>query len=239
MRRVGALAAVLVFAGCGGGPAAPGDTSHLTDTPLAPLAQPAPQPPDGRRLRFRATDGVRLHGTLYPAAQPHAPAVVLVHGLAGNPHQWDGFVHDLHRAGFAALAYASRSDQETDPAVLARDVAGAVNALRTVRAVDPERIALGGASVGGSAVADALSTDLPVVGGVAVSAVAGRSFRPHDLLLISDVREAATARRLRAAAHDSGVTVAIAPTVGHGTVLLRDADVRARAIAWLRTLVTR
>jgi pimeloyl-ACP methyl ester carboxylesterase len=236
-----ALAGLLLVAGCGG--------DHRAVSPDRTPTATASVAPSHRRLHFRATDGRRLHGELTPAARPHAPAVVLVHGLYGEPAQWAGFVADLHGAGFATLAYASRRDDEADEAILARDLTGAVRALRGRPEVDPDRIVLAGVSVGGAAVAYALGTQpgLPVRGGVGFSAVAGpreialskrHAFRPHDLLLISDQREARTARDLRADADGKGVTTAVAESTGHGTVLLADAGVRARAILWLRRLTT-
>jgi pimeloyl-ACP methyl ester carboxylesterase len=198
-------------------------------------------------LRFRASDGHRLHGQLTLAERPRAPAVVLVHGLYGEPSQWDEFVGELHRAGFETLAYASRSDDEVDEAVLARDLTGAVRALRARPEVDANRIVLAGASVGGSAVAYALGTepDLRALGGVGISALEGprevalskrHAFRPHDLLLISDQREAQSARDLRADAHGKGVTTYFTESTGHGSQLLADPSVRARALAWLEQL---
>ena len=59
-----------------------------------------PAQPPHRILRFRAADGHRLRGELTPAERPGAPAVVLVHGLYGEPSQWDGFAADLRRSGF-------------------------------------------------------------------------------------------------------------------------------------------
>jgi len=223
-----ALAGVVLLAGCGG------DHARAPHSPPAPAARatasPAPGPPGKpphRLLRFRAGDGRRLHGELTPAERRHAAAVVLVHGLYGEPAQWDDFVGHLHRAGFATLAYASRRDDETDEAVLARDLTGAVRALRARPEVDPDRIVLAGASVGGSTVAYALGTqpELPALGGVGFSAVEGprevalskrHAFRPHDLLLISDHREAQSARDLRADAHGKGIMIFFAETTGHG-----------------------
>ena len=241
-----ALAALVVLAGCGGDPApAPRNTPAPAARATA-SATPAARPPH-RNVRFRASDRRRLHGELTPAKHGHAPAVVLVHGLYGEPSQWDDFVGHLHRAGFATLAYASRSDHEPDEAVLARDLTGAVGALRARPEVDPDRIVLAGASVGGSTVAYALGTqpELPARGGVGFSAIEGprevalakrHAFRPHDLLLISDHREARSSRNLRADAHGRGVTTYVAETTGHGVALLADASVRARAIAWLKRL---
>jgi hypothetical protein len=241
-----ALAASLLLAGCGGDRA---DAPVSTGAPAARAASAtaAPEPPHRLELRFRAGDGRRLQGELTPAARQPAAAVVLVHGLYGEPGQWDGFVADLHRAGFATLAYASRRADEVDAAVLARDLTGAVRALRLRPEVDPDRIALAGASVGGSAVAYALGTQpgLPVRGGVGFSALEGpreralskrHAFRPHDLLLISDHREVQNARDLLADAHGRGIAIHVTETVGHGSALLADASVRAAAIAWLERL---
>jgi dienelactone hydrolase len=242
-----ALVGLLVLAGCGGDPA---PSSRATPAPAAGSAPtPAPAPPY-RILRFRAADGRRLHGRLTPAARGHAPAVVLVHGLYGGPAQWDDFVAALHRAGFTTLAYASRSADEVDEAVLARDVTGAVRALRGRPEVDADRIVLAGASVGGAAVAYALGrrSRLPVRGGVAFSAVEGRrvaalarrrAFHPRGLLLISDQREARTARRLRADAGGKGVVTDAVESTGHGTALVADATARAHALAWLERLTRR
>ncbi len=239
-----ALAGLVLLAGCGGDPA---PAPRSTPAPAARGAATPPPAPPHRTMRFRASDGHRLHGELTPAARRHAPAVVLVHGLYGEPAQWKEFVGHLHRAGFATLAYASRSADEVDEAVLARDLTGAVRALRGRPEVDPDRIVLAGASVGGSTVAYALGTrpDLPARGGVGFSALEGPreaalakrgAFRPHGLLLISDHREAQNARDLRADAHGKGVTTYVVETTGHGVALLPDAGVRARAIAWFERL---
>jgi pimeloyl-ACP methyl ester carboxylesterase len=74
---------------------------------------------------------------------------------------------------------------------------GAVSALRRRHDVDPRRIALVGASIGGSAAVWATGVDrrVPVRAAVGLSAVEGPAlidvatkgrFRPHDLLLIAD-----------------------------------------------------
>lgn len=170
-----------------------------------------------------------------PAARANAPAVVLVHGLYGEPAQWSGFARAARRSGFTSLAYASRSARETDESVLVRDVVGAVRALRVRPEVDPDRIVLVGASVGGSAVAYALER-VRARGGVAFSAFLGRhgAFRAHDLLLVSGTRERQNAEELRAAAHGRGVKIYDVEATGHGTALLDDPIARTAALDWLR-----
>lgn len=237
-----AVAAVVLLVGCGG------DSGPARQDTAAPAAR-AGATPAHVVLRFRARDGRRLRGRLTPATRPHAPAVVLVHGLYGEPAQWDEFVGHLHRAGFTTLAYASRSDHQPDEGVLVRDLTGAVRALRARPEADPDRIVLAGASVGGSTVAYALGTRrrLRARGGVAFSALEGprevalgkrHGFRPHGLLLISDQREADNARALRADAHGEGTTVYVTEATGHGTELVSDPGAREHALDWLERLTT-
>jgi pimeloyl-ACP methyl ester carboxylesterase len=242
----GALAAFA--AGCGGSSDGSSDPSPRpagggAKKPAKRMA--APTPPS-RTIHFRAADGVMLEGTYTPAGRPRAPAVVLVHEYRGGPGQWQPLLPYLQRAGYATLNYASRSPQEIDETVLARDIVGAVAALRRRREIDPRRVGLVGASIGGSAVAWALGVDrsLPVGAGVGLSAVEGSAFidagekgrlRPHDLLLIADRNELSQARNIRDDAHGRGVTTWMAPATGHGVALLSSPDVRARILAWLRS----
>lgn len=207
--------------------------------------KPAAPTAAARTIHFRAADGVMLEGTYTPAPRPRAPAVVLVHEYRGGPAQWEPLLPDLQRAGYATLNYASRSAQEIDETILARDVAGAVAALRRRREIDPRRVGLVGASIGGSAVAWTLGVQrsLPVRAGVGLSAVEGPAFidagargrlRPHDLLLIADRKEFSQATNIRDDAHGRGVTTWMAPASGHGVTLLSSAEVKHKLLAWLR-----
>lgn len=218
-----ALIALLILAGCGGS---------------APAPPAPPAPPASRTLSFPAADGARLSGRYTPASRKPAPAVVLVHGLYGEPAQWSRFARELNRAGLATLAYASRRDDETDDTVLARDVVGAVRALRARPEVDADRILLAGASVGGAAVVYALGTrsKLHVRGAVAFSPVAvtrAPRLRVHDLLVISDQREAPSAGDLRTQAGGHGVTLFAVEAAGHGSALLDNSTASRRALEWL------
>ena len=250
MGKRAAVVVFLLFAGCGGDSApdpAPAPKPAGTIDPAA-LATETPIAVPGRRtLRFRSSDGKRLRGRLYPARRPHAPAVVLVHQLNGGPDQWAPLIGPLHRAGFTSLAYTSRNPAEADEAKLARDVAGAITVLRRRREVDPDRIVLTGASIGATTVAYVLGTDdHGALGGVALSPVEGPrelalgqkdAFRPHDLLLISDEREATDLRSLRHDAGGKGVTVSVdREHGGHGVALLEFARDRERVIGWLKRL---
>ncbi len=95
-------------------------------TPAPAPAEPAPPAaPAGRTVRFAATDGVRLRGTLVPGPESPAPGVILVHEANAGPEQWTPFVAQLHAAGYATLTYRSRERQRLDETANARDIAGA------------------------------------------------------------------------------------------------------------------
>ncbi|MEP6953664.1 MAG: hypothetical protein ABI950_06335 [Solirubrobacteraceae bacterium] len=147
---------LLAHAGCGSTdkPAA-GPPTEATTRPPDP---PPPRAPAGTTLRFPSSDGKRLTGRYVPGPRSPAPAIVRVHQYRGGPTQWDPLIPYLRQAGYASLAYESRSTDELDERLLARDVRGAVATLARRRDVDPAHIGLVGASIGASAVSWAIGT---------------------------------------------------------------------------------
>jgi dienelactone hydrolase len=242
-----ALLAFLVSA-CGGSEnaktatersAAPTTTATTTQAEAEP-----PVPPKGRTIRFTATDGERLHGTLTPGEGKRAPAVVLVHQYQGGPDQWTPWIPYLHQAGYAVLNYASRSAGELDETILARDARGAIAALRHQRDVDPDRIAILGASIGGSTAAWVAGRlpDQHLRAAIGLSPAESASFfnagdkgtfHPRNLLLIADSGELVEAQGLKQDAGGHGVTVKESKEAGHGVDLVTDPTVRAAVISWL------
>ncbi|HYZ28408.1 MAG TPA: hypothetical protein VE570_05070 [Thermoleophilaceae bacterium] len=172
--------------------------------------------------------------------------MILIHEYRGGPEQWRELVPVLQQAGYAVLNYASRSPQEIDETVLARDVVGAVAAMRRRTDVDPRRIALVGASIGGSAAVWAIGVrrNVPVRAAVGLTAVEGPAlidvatkgrFRPHDLLLIADKKEFSQVQNIREDANGRGVTTWMSPFRGHGVRMLPSPAVKQKVLGWLRT----
>ncbi|MFH1445893.1 MAG: hypothetical protein ABIG43_00580 [Chloroflexota bacterium] len=77
------------------------EISEIEQTYPAPEAQAAaqeeplpvqealePLAPEAQVMTFQATDGQTLSGTFYPAAQPHAPMIVLMHWAPGNQYNY-------------------------------------------------------------------------------------------------------------------------------------------------------
>jgi len=233
--RVLALAAAAAIAGCGGGDDAPAERprAEATSTPAPP---PAPR---ARTVRFKAADGEPVTAR-YTAAGKDAPAVVLLHEIRGGPDQWKPLVPYLHAAGFATLACQSRAsalERERLPDALA-----ALRWLRARRDVDRRRLALVGASVGASTAVLAMATGArgTIDAAVALSPPDSEDiwalqdddrYRPHDLLLVSDERESASAEGMLDGAVRSKAIRSAGP--GHGVALLAERGVRDALLAWL------
>jgi len=236
-----ALAAVLQ-SGCGDDDAgAPAERPRGQQTPAAtPSPSPTPPPaPRARSVRFRAPDGEPVVAS-YTAAGNDAPAVVLLHEIRGGPDQWAPLIPYLHAAGFATLAYKSRAsalELERLP-----DLVAAVRWLRARDDVDRDRLALAGASIGASTAVLAMATGA----GRSVDAAVALSppdsgdiwalqdddrYRPHDLLLVSDESESASADSMLDGAVRSRAMRSAGP--GHGVALLGEAGVRDALLAWL------
>jgi len=251
-RWAAVLGAVMVMlAGCGGDdePAAVGtptaSASPTATTQATPEAPPAPDAPPARRVVLTAADGERAAAQFTPAGR-RAPAVVLLHEIRGGPDQWDGLVPYLHEAGFATLAYKSRSspmEAERMP-----DLVAALDWLRSrPRQVDPERIGLVGSSIGGSTTVLAMATDERPVADAAVALSPPDSsdiwalqddgrYRPHDVLFLADDREVASAEDMMdGAVRSEVVTTAVR---GHGVVLLAEPEIRDAVVDWLRERVS-
>ena len=238
-----ALACLVAWAGAGCGDdadraSAPAGTTTAPSPAPAPADPAPPAPPDGRTVRFAASDGVRLAGTLVPGRGSPAPGVILVHEANAGPEQWEPFVAHLHAAGYATLTYGSRERQRLDETANARDVAGAVGAMRERQGVDPQRIGLVGASIGATAVSylSFLPAGRAVDAGVGLSPAtfldeppSGRT--PRDLLLIADSSERGAAELIAQAAPT--IEVRTAPTLGHGVELLAERRVREQVLDWL------
>jgi cephalosporin-C deacetylase-like acetyl esterase len=232
MKRAAVLVVGLALASCGQDEERPPAAAHAT---------PAPRTLD---VRFKAADGRRVTAQYAPAGD-NAPAVVLLHEIRGGPDEWDELVGELHAAGFATLAYLSR------PSVIERErIADTLGAIRWLRArpdIDRRRLALGGASIGASTTVYAMAAGArrTVDAAVALSPPDSADiwalqdhdrYRPHDMLLVSDDREAASAESMLEGAVRSKAIRSQRP--GHGVALLAEPGVRDTLLDWLEDRVT-
>jgi acetyl esterase/lipase len=234
-----------LVAGCGGGdeptPAAsePTATATATATPTPAPTEAPPNAPAPKNVTFRATDGEPVRGRFTTAGR-NASAVLLLHQSDGGVNQMDPLVPYLHAAGFATLAYQSR--QSPMEAERLPDALGALRWLRDRPDVDPERLALVGASIGASTAVLAMATKARATVDAAVALSPADSsdiwalqdddrYRPHDVLFITDDSEATSAEGMREGAVRSELVRSQGP--GHGIALVSEQGVRDALLGWL------
>jgi len=125
-----------------------------------PTREPFDTPPGVRDVSFTSSDGVTLHGWLMlpRGASPGArvPAVLHVHGNAGNVSSHAAFSEFLPDAGVAVLLFDYRSYGRSDPApgrltreALLNDTRAAWQSLKSQPEIDPDRLGIYGVSIGG------------------------------------------------------------------------------------------
>ena len=110
-RRLRTAAVVAVVAALG---LALGATGCMERLFYLPTSGPTDPPPglEAETVWFESADGTRLHGWFLPAAGPPdgggAPAILFVHGNAGNLEGHVGFVEHLPAEGFSVLCFDYR-----------------------------------------------------------------------------------------------------------------------------------
>ena len=80
-----------------------------TATPQPPTALPPTATPESRpalaaepqTVAFEAADGTALEGVYYPGSENPSPAIVLMHWVRGNLHDWDAIAPWLQNRGVA------------------------------------------------------------------------------------------------------------------------------------------
>ncbi len=114
-------------------------------------------------VTLETEDGKNVRGSLRApdvAEGQRSPAVVLIHQAGSDRSEWDGLVEMLDSKGYVTLAYDVRghgtsdpirggiSSLFNDPDLAPLDLNAALDFLRNLDSVDPERVAVVGASVG-------------------------------------------------------------------------------------------
>jgi len=150
--------------------------THPANAPI--LADPNSQGCYFDSINFTSSDGAKLSGWIVPVIDAHRvisekdrvlrwrrPAIVLVHDFGQSPQQMLPLVRPLHEEGMVVLDMAMRGrvnskvSGETFGLLEAKDVEAAINVLRGVSFVDPNKIAVAGIGTGANAALIAASSD--------------------------------------------------------------------------------
>lgn len=222
-----------------------GDDSPVSQQPPAAASSPTPaasspanaihptcvQPDEqGGAIRFRNSEGVQLVGVMLGEGRT---GVVLGHQLRSSLCEWMPVARDLAARGYRVLAIDfggfGESDSATGRRTPVEDVAAAVDELRGAGA---RRVALIGASMGGTAVVSAaaeltsvaavVSLSGPAVFGDLDAVTAAQKLTVPAFFAAGD-RDGSfpdSARRLHATASSKIKELKIYPTTRHGTQLV-------------------
>ncbi len=136
-------------------------------------------------------DGVRLHAWFMPARGlapgEQAPAILHVHGNAGNINSHQSFSDFLTHHGFHVLIFDYRDYGRSDPGrtrrpALATDTRAALNALLARPDVDPDRVGVLGVSLGAAFALEAAAAEPRVRAVATVSAFSSWAAVASDAL---------------------------------------------------------
>lgn len=212
---VSALAGALAINGCkcGSQSPSPGPSASVSasasavvsavpaaSAPAEPAARPVGQLPKAEALTIRTTDGVTLKASLWAGGGANAPAVILVHRLAGARSEWEPLVQRLFppRQPMNVIAFDLRGHGESidkggekrklawhtfktdDFAKTAKDVAAVVDYMRKRSGGPPASLILVGSDLGATALVHAVSDAKLTPSGVCLISP-GASLRGVDL----------------------------------------------------------
>lgn len=245
------LLSVLSAFGC----AKPAPNTNIATPSVTPLANqniaktPTPSDPTPRTVSIDSADGVKIAGTLFPAAGQSSPAVLMLHQWESDRHSYDDLAKRFQAKGFAVLTIDGRGFGESvkaadgsaiaparsDDAVagMKADVDAAFEFLSKQDNVSPTRIGIIGASYGSSlallyaaesekvkAVA-LLSPGLNYFGNLPTEP-AIRKYGNRALLMAAgddDKESAGAVKKLKEAGASDRHEVKVYPKGGHGTTL--------------------
>lgn len=221
-----AVGAVLV--GCAGSASTTGGTAEVVGTSTGQMVFA------GTVVSFTTDDGVTLAGRLFGRQNSGAAGVVLAHMYPADQTSWYDYARRLADEGYVALAFDFRGYGESGGSKqidqIDRDVAAA---LREIRAQGVTRVALIGASMGGTAALMVAARE-PVQGVITLSApvefeglsakdAVTKVMAPKLFIGAEDDAGGPAARELGAMAAEPK-DVVVFPGSDHGTDLLRGAQ---------------
>ena len=206
----------------------------------------------GVREEIKASDGLNLVGTYYAPIDipPPWPGVILLHMLGRDRSSWDDYARQLTSAGYAVFALDMRGHGDTGGAVdwglAGNDIQQVWNNLSTKTDIDPDRMALVGASIGanmalvaganeaGARTVVLLSPGLDYAGVTTEAAMVAYGDRPVLIVASQEDTYAANSSRNLEEAAIGEARLVMYQNAGHGThMLVSEAGLGELIIEWL------
>jgi alpha-beta hydrolase superfamily lysophospholipase len=206
-----------------------------------------------RSISFHTDDGITLAGLWYEPAS-RGPAVILIHMLHRSRKDWEPLASRLSGEGYGVLAFDLRGHGESGGSipgdgqygVLLQDVTAARRFVASRGDAVPSRVALIGASLGGTlalldaaahpgAAAVALLSPSIDYRGLRIDAAMRKYAGPLFLVAGDDDPYAMRSSREIVKAAAARRETLVLPHAGHGTAMLsRNPDVIRALVDWLR-----
>ena len=182
-----------------------------------------------------------------PIAGEKAPGVLLLHMNGGSHADWDGLARGLQAQGMGVLALDFRGHGQTPGPVdwnkSVDDARAAWQALQSQTAIDPQRTAIVGASIGAN-IALIVGANNPVAAVAALSPgedfagikpsglLANFGNRPVYLLASQDDAYSYASAQKMLPLLPAGESFDY-QNAGHGTAMFSNPDLATRLLAWL------
>lgn len=209
---------------------------------------------EGIREEIEASDGLSLVGSYYPPVDvlPPWPGVLLLHILGSERSSWDEYAWILAGEGFAVFALDMRGHGETGGAVnwdLAEsDINQVWNHLSAKPDIDPDRLAIIGASIGANLAlrAGAINTDVRTVvllspgldyrGVKTEEAMGAYDNRPVLIVASQEDTYSADSSQVLEEIAVGEASLVMYQNAGHGTnMLTAEPELRELIIDWMQT----
>jgi len=214
-----------------------------------------------REVTLTTTDKVSIRAKISMPQELNSrtAAVILIHQGGSNRHEWDSLTPGLLEQGYVVLAYDVRGHGDSDPVDSIRklfndpnqaplDLQAAIEYLAAQSEVDPDRLAVVGASIGANLAAMA-SSEMPIKTAVAIS---GKTSATYNLAGKTDLamrsvffissdgdqsgKRAAWATELFDQTSEPRRLEIVADSGRHGVGIFVDAPgVRQMILEWLQT----
>ncbi len=213
--------------------------------------EPVPIPAGAEAVRLTTADGVALAALYYTPPAEAAPGVLLLHQRGGRKENWTSFAQLLQKSGYAVLAVDFRGHGQSKGVVnwwgADQDVITAFDYLKARPEVDPQRMALIGASIGTQeAITFAAAHPDQVRGAALLSTFASGEIQRAVLIYPGPILLMATEGD-KAATQETNRLVKLAPTAEvyilkdsdrHGTQMLQSPlNIEAILLDWLQKVV--